>query len=646
MNKRTLIISAVLLILLFLPVVVPVSADCTGAYIGKDVTVDGATIIARSDDAHPIGPKSCVRIFERVENTPGRYIEGLNGFIWPLPDTTWKYTAVPESSGADKQLWGTGTANEWGLAVSATVTAYSCDAALKADPDVEDGIAEEVISTLLAASCKTAREAAELLCRIIDEKGTSQQNIIMIADQDEAWYIETYTGHQYAAVKLPSDKAAVFGNEFMLETLIPYDEVITSKELFSLPKEHGFAEYTKDELNLFDTYAGKGRLADYANLRTWGGHRLLAPSTAGEYNTKTKYPLLFTPDKKVSVEDVIAVFRDRYEGTPYCPETNGSDKIRVIATETAYTVHIIQVYDTLPKEMAAVTWACLSNASYAPFIPVSNYSTEISPLYANTADINGYDENTAFSHYKQLNALAAQDHALYGKGVREYWELAERYLTSTYPEFIRYAAEISKSDKETAKNLINSFNTAVQNQAIFDADRLFEDLMWYIVQNTDTLKYKFSYKTLTYSDEPVEIKPFVPDFDAAFFGELFGWDISYTDEKMIMEKDGKTIVISAEKTSGYIPGSGEEEGEQQLGTVTVNGRETEYTAYMKDGTVYLPLTALQEVNSGDMYPVLTDAAKKEAAEKTGRQSPASPLPFGIVIAALGTAGIFALCRRD
>ena len=562
MNKRTFIITAVLLILLLLSAAVPVSAECTGIYIGKDVTVDGAAIIARSDDAHPIGPKSCVCIFERVENTPGRYIEGLNGFIWPLPDTTWKYTAVPESSGAEKQLWGTGTANEWGLAVSATVTAYSCDAALKADPDVEDGIAEEVISTLLAASCKTAREAAELLCRIIDEKGTSQQNIIMIADQDEAWYIETYTGHQYAAVKLPSDKAAVFGNEFMLETLSPYDEVITSKELFSLPKEHGFAEYTKGELNLFDTYAGKGRLADYANLRTWEGHRLLAPSTAGEYNTKTKYPLLFTPDKKVSVEDVIAVFRDRYEGTPYCPETNGSDKIRVIATETAYTVHIIQVYDTLPKEMATITWACLSNASYAPFIPVSNYSTEISPLYANTADINGYDENTAFSHYKQLNALAAQDHALYGKGVREYWELAERYLTSMYPEFIRKAAELYDSDSDAAQSMINSFNITVQNQAVRDADELFDELMWYIVQNTDTLKYKFSYDTLTYSDEPEEVKPFVPDLDASPFKELF---------------------------EGYLPD-------------TEDNRET--------------------------------------------QTPASPLPFGIVIAALGTAGVFALRRKD
>ncbi|MDO5847209.1 MAG: C69 family dipeptidase [Methanocorpusculum sp.] len=649
MNKRILIISAVLFILLLIPAVVPVSADCTGVYVGKDVSADGTTIIARSCDAHPIGINSSVCILERVENTPGRYIEGTNGFVWPLPDTTWKYTAVHKGVVDDEQLWGTGTANEWGLAVSATVTAYSSDAALKADPDVEDGITEGDIPNLLAASCKTAREAVELLCRILDGKGTSEQNIIMIADQDETWYIETYTGHQYAAVKLPTDKAAVFGNEFMLETLSAYDEVITSKELFSLPKENGFAEYSNGELNLFDTYAGKNRLADYSNLRTWRGHQLLSPSTAGEYKTKTKYPLLFTPDKKVSVEDVITVFRDRYDGTPYCPEVNGDGKTRVIATETAYSVHVIQIYDTLPKEMAIVTWVCLSNASYAPFIPLSNYSTEVSPMYANTANVNGYDENTAFSHYKQLNALAAQDHALYGKGVREYWELAERYLTSTYPDFIRDTAKIYESDKETAQILINSYNTAVQNLAVSDADRLFEDLMWYIVQNTDTLKYKFSYKTLTYNDEPVEIKPFVPDFDAVFFGELFEWNISYDDDAMTMEKDGLTIIINAEKTSGYTPASGEEEGKRSLGTVTVNGRETEYTTYLKDGTVYLPLTALQEIEDSKMKPVLTPVltnAAKEVAEKTETPAPASPLPVGVLTAALGAAGFITLYRKE
>ena len=563
MNKRTLIILAILLILLLLPAVNPVSADCTGAYIGKDVSADGTTIVARCMDIRPVDLKSCTYLYERVENTPGRYIEGENGFVWQLPDTTWKYTAVPDSKYAEKQLWGAGTSNEWGLAVSATVTAYSCEEALKADPNVKDGIAEGAIPNILTASCKTAREAAELLCRILDEKGTAEQNIIMMADQNEAWYVETYTGHQYAAVKLPADKAAVFGNEFMLETLSDYEEVITSPELFSLPKKNGFAQYTKGELNLFNTYTG-GLLTDPSNLRTWRGHQLLAPSTAGEYSTKTKYPLLFTPDEKVSIEDLIAVFRDRYEGTPYNPEVNGSGKIRVIATETTCAVHFLQVYDNLPKEMAVVTWVCLSNAAYAPFIPLSNYSTELSPMYSNTVCIDGYDEETAYSHFKRLNALAAQDHILYGPGVREYWEATERYLTSMYPEFIRKAAELYESDKDAALDMINSFNIAVQTQAVDDADKLFDKLMWYIVQNTNTVKYEFSSDTQTYSDKRLEEIPFEADLDAAPYKELFEYNGEFPD----------------------------------------------------------------------------------AADKTETTAPASPLPFGITIAALGTAGVFALCRRE
>lgn len=520
MNRQIRIITAILLILLLLPAV-PACADCTGAYIGKDVTVDGTTIIARSNDAHPADLQAHLRIFEKVENTPGRYFEGEKGFIWPLPDTTWKFTATPKSKYADAGLWGIVTANEWGLAVSATVTAYSCEDALNADPLVTDGIAEEAISNLLAASCKTAREAADLLCRILDEKGTSENNIIMIADQNEAWYIETYTGHQYAAVKLPTDKAAVFGNEFMLETLSAYDEVITSPELFLLPAEKGFAQYTKGELNLFDTYAGKGRLADYANMRTWRGHQLLAPSTAGQYHTKTKYSLLFTPDEKVSIEDMISLFRDRYEGTPYCPEVSGSEMARVIATETSCTVHVTQIYDTLPKEMAVVTWVCLSNAAYAPFIPFSSLSTEVAPMYENAADNSCYDEKTAYSHFKRLNALTAQNHISYGDGVRGYWEEAESYLISGYPAFLGDAAELFESDKAAAQSMVNMFNIKVQEMTLSDADKLFDELMWHIVQNTDTLKYSFSYTTLTYDENPVSEQPFVPSFDAESYSKLY-----------------------------------------------------------------------------------------------------------------------------
>ncbi len=43
---------------------------------------------------------------------------------------------------------------------------------MKADPYVADGISEDNIAGILAASCPTARSAAQYLAHIIDEKGS------------------------------------------------------------------------------------------------------------------------------------------------------------------------------------------------------------------------------------------------------------------------------------------------------------------------------------------------------------------------------------------------------------------------------------------------------------------------------------------
>lgn len=49
----------------------------------------------------------------------------------------------------------------------------------------------------------------ETLLGLIDTYGSSEVNIALIADQSETWYVEMYNGHQYAAVKLPSDRVMV-----------------------------------------------------------------------------------------------------------------------------------------------------------------------------------------------------------------------------------------------------------------------------------------------------------------------------------------------------------------------------------------------------------------------------------------------------
>ena len=78
-----------------------------------------------------------------------------------------------------------------------------------------------------------------------------------------------YTGHQYSAVKLPSDKASAFGNEFNLEYLSDYEDNITSKNLTKLAEEKGFAVHGKNnEINLYETYSGIDMAFDYSHLRT------------------------------------------------------------------------------------------------------------------------------------------------------------------------------------------------------------------------------------------------------------------------------------------------------------------------------------------------------------------------------------------
>ena len=271
--------------------------NCSAVYIGREVSEDGTTVIARCADTHPTTVFVYLNIAD-ASKEPGRLVTGSNGFRYELPAETFRYTSLPRPAVLEKgNSWDSAATNETGLAVTATVTSYVCSEALDSDPYVKDGISEDYIAGIIAACCSSSREAVELIGHIIDTQGSAESNIVLVADQKECWYMEIYTGHQYAAVKLPEDCVAGFGNEFMLDSLNGFDTKITSEKLESLPKEKGYAVYNDDSsLNLFSTYAGEKRLSDYANIRTWRIHSLLSPSTAGEYDTYKKYDFLYKPE--------------------------------------------------------------------------------------------------------------------------------------------------------------------------------------------------------------------------------------------------------------------------------------------------------------------------------------------------------------
>ena len=503
---------------------------CTAVYVGSDASDDGTTIIGKSND-YQANWGNYVTITERVENKEGRTmpVDNDKTVFASIPATTYRYTSTPWFDSTVKQNGlgqdATVCTNEYGVAMIMSITSFSNEAALNADPLLEHGLSEFTAVDLVTCQSKTAREAVEVLASLIDEYGSSEVNIALIADQSEAWYVEMYNGHQYAAVKLPSDMVAAFGNEFSLEYVEDYEDCILSDKLESLAKDNGFAVHDENgRLNLLKTYSGDEVVTNYSHMRTWIGHQLL--SSSSEYSTYDKdaiYPLMFKADDKVSLIDAFELLRNRFEGTEYSPDETGRTDMRVIGTDTALSVHVVQIYNNLPADYSCVTWESTGPAVYGVFVPISNGATSISlPYSLNQGEdqVGVFDTNNyPYYRFKELNTLGIDSSAykVYGLPVREYWHSAELNMASTLSEVLSKA---SKMDDTNAKEYITNYCNLIQQQAFDDAGVLLNDVVWYMSQNSNTMKNGRNPETGEANDGVKEIEPLKATLDASKYNTV------------------------------------------------------------------------------------------------------------------------------
>ncbi|MBO7662828.1 MAG: C69 family dipeptidase [Clostridia bacterium] len=505
------------------------ASACTGVYIGKKVSTDGDIMIARSNDTQGVYPTRVV-VVPRVELYPNREmpVDGQASVVSEIPDTTFKYSGTPLMESAILEF-GSGMddavcVNEYGVAMTMSVTAFSNKAAMTADPWVSDGITETTMDQLVITVSKTAKEAVQNLALLMDQFGSSETNIALIIDRNEAWYVEMYTGHQYAAVKLPDDKVAAFGNEFSLEYLSDYEESIVSADLEKLAVDNGFAVYGENgELNLLLTYAGPETVQNYSHMRTWIGHKLLAPGDYGDYNKEDRYPLAFTPKNKVSLQAVMEIMRNRYEGTEYSPDETGRKDMRVIGTDTSMSVHIVDINPNLPPSIAGTTWICLAPAPYGVFVPLNILCSEPSESYAaNQPEGSLYQfESDRYPYYtfKELNTLCLTDYKTYGVPVRNYWHNAEKRMIEGMKAETEAVSELLKTDPARAQRRMTDYCSALQEKAFEDAKALLNQVRWTMSANSNTMKMGMNPETdELYTTERV-LEPIRVELDVSFYGK-------------------------------------------------------------------------------------------------------------------------------
>lgn len=409
---------------------------CTGFIVGKDLTTDGSTLYGRTEDLEPNHNKVFL-VHERKTNIAGeKLVDQANGFEWELPSESYKYTSVSDVTPADGIFDEVGF-NEYGVSISATVSASANDAIKKVDPYVSNGLAESILTTAVLPHVKTAREGVELIGDIVTKKGAAEGNIVTIADKDGVWYMELLSGHQYVAIKFPDDKYAVFPNTFFLGSVDFSDtaNVVASKGVEEVAKKADSYKEVNGKFHISQSYNPPMSEADRS--RAWAGITSLDPDAPITYND-SYFDLMRSTDKKISVADVMKMQRNRFEGTQFKPldqmtlDGKGLPKRGTVDPVYKYPLgnpnvmeaHIFQLKDGIPANMGYGTmWLAVGSPRFSPYLPYNGNITNTYEAYK--VATRQYDPNSWYWVSSHIYDMAAKHQDLFGTSVQDKWKALE-----------------------------------------------------------------------------------------------------------------------------------------------------------------------------------------------------------------------------
>ena len=483
---------------------------CCGFIIGRQLTKDGTTLFGRTED-YPYYPnggkhnKNYVVVDAKTYNEGDQIEDESNGFTYPHAANEMKYTATYDSARGDGSngAFGEHGFNEAGVSMTATVTAIPNKKVLSKDPLKENGLPEAAMLDVILPRVKTAREGVELLAKVIEEKGSAEGNVVIFADQNETWYMEILSGHQYVAVKVPEDKYAVFANTYYLGhvDLNDTENVIASKDVEKVAKESGNYKTDKDgNFHIAKSY-GPEKYAEGDRSRTYAGITLLDPDSKVTYEDD-EYELFRSPtdpNKKYTLEDAFALQRNRFEhlngrfvpddqiGVKKQGDDGSNDTVRkdqykyALGNENVIDAHVYQINPNLPKSFGGTVWIGMGPSRNTPYVPFyGNVKDTYEAFKPQTAT---YDPNSWYWTVWHIDQMAINNQDLFGKSIQNHWKaLEEQLIIEQKVSDAKYAA--LKADEAAAKGAEDQ----VTAEAIARSERLFKQFKQYEAELSATLK--------------------------------------------------------------------------------------------------------------------------------------------------------------
>lgn len=352
-------------------------AECTTILVGKDATIDGSTMIARSEDGgSTIIPEAFIAVNPKEQ--PKHYKAVISGQeiddedLLPNP---LRYTSAPDASGKNG-IWAAAGINDATVAMTATETITTNSRIQGIDPLVEEGgLGEEDFVTLTLPYIHSAREGVKRLGYLVEKYGTYEMNGSAFADHDEVWYIETIGGHHWAARRIPDDAYVAAPNRLNIDFFEFNDEenFMCSSDLLDIINEyHLNPDYQGYNLrHIFGSSTIKD--AHYNNPRAWYIHRYFDPEWEGEPGDQDQ-PFITYAKKKISPEDIKFLESSHYQDTKYdvysTTNTEAEKKLfRPIGINRNFETHILQIRNDVEEGIAGVQWLAFGPNTFNCFVP-------------------------------------------------------------------------------------------------------------------------------------------------------------------------------------------------------------------------------------------------------------------------------------
>jgi len=452
------------------------SIACTTIIVGKKASANGAILIARnSDSSHAVNAKHLIVHPSRM-NLPGAlYRSNANKFTYPYPERSPRYIGLPYWYAKDESFEQVG-ANEYGVAFSGTETIVNSDAVLKIDPYVkETGINEDSLTSVVMQHARTAKEGIVLLGEIIGKQGAAEGFGVAVGDENEVWYLETASGHHWAAVKVPDDVYFVSSNQGRLQEIDPSDgeNYMTSEGLIDFAIENKLYDPSRDgEFNFRHAFM-RIHPADvaYNYRRIYRAMTTFTPSFETDY-TKGEFPTFMKPAKPLTKNDVAAMLRDHYQGTDIDPYTlaRPDSPYRPIAVLRESNSHITEIKADTAPGIDITTHFTMGMALLGVYLPFYS-GIESTPESFAVGDKNASDDS-AFWTFRKVQVLAMLNFKEYAPIVQKEYSAFETKVASRQLELEAKYNALYESDPIAAGKMLQDFTDTMAAEALAVARNL------------------------------------------------------------------------------------------------------------------------------------------------------------------------------